>query len=110
VARLRRRYERAYVCRFVRPNDGKTFWLVLPRVEAGAFSLALQQFAEWTGAGEGEERVLMVLSRAGFRTGGEVEATESTGLEFLTARLPECAPTSEQRESKSIFTECRGRR
>jgi transposase len=91
-ARLRRRYEWTYVYGFVRPNDGRTFWLILPRVNAEVFSLALRQFAEWTGAGEGKKRVVLVLDRAGFHTGGEVEVPEGIELEFLPARSPELQP------------------
>jgi transposase len=92
VARFERRYEWVYLYGFVRPTSGEVFWLVLPTVNARAFSLALRHFAEWVGAGEGKKRVLLVLDRAGWHTGGEVEVPEGVELEFLPARSPELMP------------------
>ena len=91
VAKGRRRYEWVYLYGFVRPRTGKVFWLVLPRVDAATFSLALSHFAGEVGAGAGK-RVILVLDRAGFHTGGEVAVPEGIQLEFLPARSPELQP------------------
>jgi len=91
VARFRRRYEWLYVYGFVHPESGEVRWLILPRVDAKVFSLALSHFAREVGAGK-DKRVLLVLDRAGWHTGGEVEVPEGVHLEFLPARSPELQP------------------
>ncbi len=91
VARFKRRYRWVYLYGFVRPKTGEVFWLILPRVDAKVFSLALSHFAEQVGAGE-KKRILLVLDRAGWHTGGEVEVPEGIHLEFLPARSPELMP------------------
>jgi hypothetical protein len=91
VAKGRRRYEWAYVYGFVGPQAGEVLWLVMPAVNAGAFSLALSRFAEWVGAGE-DKRVLLVLDRAGWHVAKDLEVPEGLDLEFLPARSPELQP------------------
>ena len=92
VVRFRsRRYRWLYLFGFVRPKSGEVHWLILPRVDAKVFSLALSHFAKEVGAGE-KKRVLLVLDQAGWHTGGEVEIPEGIHLEFLPARSPELQP------------------
>lgn len=91
VAKVRRRYEWVYLYGFVRPKSGEVYWLVLPTVNARVFSLALGHFAQGVGAGP-DKRVLLVVDRAGWHTGGEVEVPEGVELEFLPARSPELQP------------------
>lgn len=91
LARSRRRYKWLYLYGFVRPQSGEVFWLVLPRVDAKVFSLALAHFAFQVGASE-DKRVLLVVDGAGWHTGGEVEVPEGIHLEFLPARSPELMP------------------
>lgn len=91
TARFRRRYRWLYLFGFVRPKGGEVFWLILPRVDAKVFSLALSHFAREVGAGE-NKRILLVLDQAGWHTGGEVEVPEGVHLEFLPARSPELMP------------------
>ena len=89
--RVRCRYEWLYLYGFVRPSDGLAYWLILPTVSAEAFSLALAHFAEGIGA-RPDTRVLLVVDRAGWHTGGEVEVPKGIELEFLPARSPELQP------------------
>jgi hypothetical protein len=91
TAKGRRRYKWVYLYGFSRPKTGEVFWLVLPRVDAGTFSLAPSHFAREVGAGVGK-RVILVLDRAGFHTGGKVAVPEGMELEFLPARSPEPQP------------------
>jgi hypothetical protein len=44
-APFRRRYEWLYLYGFVHPQSGEVHWLILPRVDAKVFSLALYHFA-----------------------------------------------------------------
>ncbi len=92
TARGRRRYEWVYVYGFVRPKSGEVFWLVMPTVNASAFSLALSRFAEWVGACE-NKRVLLVLDRAGWHVAKDLQVPEGLELEFLPTRSPELQPS-----------------
>jgi hypothetical protein len=47
----------------------------LPTVNKALFSMALKEFAREVGTGE-NERILLVLDRAGWHTSGEVEVPE----------------------------------
>ncbi len=91
VAKGRRRYEWVYVYGFVRPATGEALWLVMPTVNAEAFSLALSRFAERVGAGP-DKRVPLVLDRAGWHVAKDLEVPEGLDLEFLPPRSPELQP------------------
>lgn len=91
VARAKRGYEWTYLYGFVRPQSGRVYWLVLPTVNVELFSMALREFAREIGAGE-DKRILLVLDRAGWHTGGEVEVPDGIHLEFLPPGSPELQP------------------
>ncbi|MDQ3378052.1 MAG: IS630 family transposase [Actinomycetota bacterium] len=91
IARLKRGYKWTYLYGFVRPQSGKVFWLVLPTVNTELFSMALNEFAKEVGAGK-KKRVLLVVDKAGWHTGGEVEVPEGIHLEFLPTGSPELQP------------------
>ena len=91
VARFKRGYEWTYLYGFVRPESGEVFWLILPTVNVELFSMALKGFAEEVGAGK-DKRILLVVDRAGWHTGGEVEVPEGIHLEFLPSGSPELQP------------------
>ncbi len=55
------------------------------------FSLALAEFAKEVGAGK-KKRVLLVVDKAGWHTGGEVGVPEGIHLEFLPSGSPELQP------------------
>ncbi len=80
-----------YVYGFVRPKTGRVFWLVMPTVNAEAFSLALSRFARWVSAGE-DKRVVLVLDRAGWHVAKDLKVPEGLELEFLPPRSPELMP------------------
>ncbi len=91
TARFKRGYEWTYLYGFVRPESGEVFWMILPRANTEMFSLALEQFAEEAGAGE-DKRILLVVDRAGWHTGSEVEVPDGIHLEFLPPGSPELMP------------------
>jgi transposase len=91
IARLKRGYEWTYVYGFVRPESGEVYWLVLPTANVELFSMALAEFAKEVGAGE-EVRILLVVDKAGWHIGGEVEIPEGIHLEFLPSGSPELMP------------------
>jgi hypothetical protein len=82
TARFNRAYEWTYLYGFVHPQSGKLFWMILPTVNTEVLSLALREFAEEVGAGK-KRRILLVVDKAGWHTGGEVEVPDGIHLEFL---------------------------
>jgi len=82
VARFKRGYKWTYLYAFVRPESGEVYWLILPTVNVELFSMALNEFAKEVGAGE-HKRVLLVVDRAGWHTGKEVEIPE--GIQLLSS-------------------------
>src|SRR5215207_3615257 len=91
VARFKRGYKWTYLYAFVHPNSGELYWLILPTVNTGLFSMALNEFAKEVGVGK-DKRVLLVLDKAGWHTGKEVEVPEGIHLEFLPSGSPELQP------------------
>ncbi len=65
--------------------------MILPTVNTELFSLALREFAREAGAGK-RRRILLVVNKAGWHTGGEVEIPEGIDLEFLPKGSPELMP------------------
>jgi transposase len=110
VARFKRGYKWTYLYGFVRPESGEVFWLILPTVNTGLFSMALEEFAKEVGAGE-NKRVLLVVDRAGWHTGKEVEVPEGIHLEFLSSGSPELRPAerlwplTNERVANGLFEE-----
>jgi transposase len=90
TARFKRGYKWTYLYGFVHPKSGKVFWMILPTLNTELFSLALGEFAKEVGAGE-NKRVLLV-DKAGWHTGGEVDLPEGIHLEFLPSGSPELMP------------------
>jgi transposase len=91
VARFKRGYEWTYLYGFVMPESGEVFWLILPTVNVELFSMALREFAKEAGAGP-DKRIVLVVDKAGWHTGGEVEVPEGIHLEFLPSGSPELMP------------------
>ncbi len=91
MARAKRGYEWTYLYGFVRPKSGEVYWLILPKVNVEVFSMALGEFAKEVGAGE-DKRILLVVDRAGWHTGGEIEIPEGIHLELLPPGSPELQP------------------
>lgn len=91
AARFKRGYKWTYLYGFVHPQSGEVFWMILPTVNTELFSMALREFAKEVGAGE-DKRILLVVDKAGWHTGGEVEVPEGIHLEFLPSGSPELMP------------------
>jgi transposase len=91
VARFKRGYKWTYLYGFVRPESGEVYWLILPTVNTELFSMALNEFAKEVGAGK-DKRIVLVVDKAGWHTGKEVEVPEGIHLEFLPPGSPELQP------------------
>ena len=91
IASFKRGYKWTYLYGFVRPQSGEVFWLILPTVNTELFSMALSEFAKEVGVGE-NKCVLLVVDKAGWHIGSEVEIPEGIHLEFLPSGSPELQP------------------
>lgn len=91
TVKLKRGYEWRYLYGFVRPTSGEVYWLILPTVDIELFSMALREFAGELGASK-DKRILLVVDKAGWHTGGGVEVPEGIHLEFLPSGSPELQP------------------
>src|SRR5947209_19554937 len=90
---VHQRYEWTYLYAFARPKTGEVHWLILPTVNAEAFSMALENFAREAGAGK-KKRILLVLDRAGWHTAKrKLRVPEGIHLEFLPSHSPELQPS-----------------
>jgi hypothetical protein len=67
IVGVHQRYKWSYLYAFAHPNSGEVHWPILPRVDAEAFCVALENFAEEVGAGT-RKRSLLVLDQAGWHT------------------------------------------
>ena len=90
--KVHQRYEWTYLYAFVRPATGEVHWLILPTVSVQTFSMALCHFAKEIGCGK-DRHILLVVDKAGWHTGKEVEVPEGIHLEFLPASSPELQPS-----------------
>jgi len=92
TARFNRGYKWTYLYGFVRPESGQVFWMILPTVNTELFSLALGGFGKEKKNSK-ERHILLILDKAGWHTGGEVELPKGMHLEFLPSGSPELQPT-----------------
>lgn len=85
------RYQWFYLYAFAHPASGRSFWLVLPRVDSEVFSIALEQFAQ-THVEFGSKEVLLVLDRAGWHTSGKVQWPDGIHPMSLPPYSPQLQP------------------
>lgn len=85
------RYQWLYLYGFVHPQTGRTFFLLLPRMNAKLYNQALQDFAQAVGAGPLKQVVLMV-DGAGSHRSHELVVPECVHLIALPAYSPELQP------------------
>ncbi len=91
IARVHHRYEWTYLYAFAHPNTGEVHWLILPTVNAEAFSLALESFAREVGVGK-RKRILLVLDGAGWHKAKKLRVPEGIHLDLLPSHSPELQP------------------
>ena len=88
---VQHRYQWCYLYAFVHPHSGRTVWLLLPTVSIAAFTIALTEFAQAVGAGQGKQ-VLLVLDSAGWQVSPQVQIPVGLHLHFLPPYSPELQP------------------
>jgi DDE superfamily endonuclease len=85
------RYQWCSLSAFVHPPSGRTVWLLLPTVSMAAFTIALDEFAQAVGAGQGKH-ILLVLDSAGWHVSSQVQVPVGLHLHFLPPYSPELQP------------------
>src|SRR5581483_892482 len=88
---VRPRYQWMYVYGFVEPSSGRTSWLLMPTVNAHAFSLALEAFAQEHGVGP-DKHIALVMDQAGWHKSRDLVVPEGLHLLFLPSHSPELQP------------------
>jgi transposase len=88
---VRPRYQWMYLYGFVQPQSGATSWLLMPKVNTTAFSLALSAFAQEQGVGL-NKHILLVMDQAGWHKSRELQIPEGLHLLFLPSHSPELQP------------------
>jgi hypothetical protein len=90
-AMVRPRYQWMYLYGFVEPQSGKTSWLLMPTVNAQAFSLALSAFAQEQQVGA-NKHLLVVMDQAGWHKSRDLVVPQGLHLLFLPSHSPELQP------------------
>ena len=88
IAVSNRKFQWLYAYCFVRPDDGKNYWMILPTVSVEAVNLALKEFVQAINP-EGNKKIVLLWDQAGFYKGKELEVPESIEGLFLPAYSPE---------------------
>ena len=86
-----RKYEWLYAYAFVRPKDGKSYWLLMPTVSIEAMNIALKAFAKGMNP-NGKKIIVLLIDQAGFHMGKNLEIPEGIRLEPLLPYTPELQP------------------
>lgn len=85
------RYQWLYLYGFVRPEQGKTMFLTLPKVNTDCFNQALFDFAHAVQAGMGKQ-VILVIDGASWHRSQQVVRPPGLHLLFLPPYSPELQP------------------
>jgi transposase len=91
TAAVERHYEWLYVYAFVHPSTGRSWWCLLPRVNAAAMSAALAAFARDEGI-DATHRAVLVVDQAGWHVAHALVLPPGVDLVFLPAYSPELQP------------------
>jgi DDE superfamily endonuclease len=88
---VQQRYQWRYLYALVHPPSGRTVWLLLPTVSIAAFTLALAEFTQAVGVGQGKH-ILLGLARAGWHVSAQGQIPAGLHLHFLPPYAPELQP------------------
>jgi hypothetical protein len=91
IITVQHRYKWTYLYGFVCPNDGQTFWLLLPTVSTKVWNVVLAEFAQALGVGA-SKRIVLVVDQAGWHISDDVVVPEGLHLVFLPPYSPELQP------------------
>jgi transposase len=91
IAKQTRKYEWIYTYAFVHPSTSKSFWLILPTVNAQLMNIALEEFSKYIDP-KNEKKILLLIDNAGFHTSKEMLLPENIQIFPLPAYSPELQP------------------
>jgi hypothetical protein len=91
VITVQHRYTWTYLYGFVCPQNGQTFWLLLPTVTVSLWSSVLAEFAAAVGVGP-SKRIILVTDQAGWHVSGKVAVPDGLHVVFLPPYSPELQP------------------
>ena len=91
IAYHQRKYTWTYVYGFVDPENGRSYWLILPSVSLEIMKIALRSFCDSVNRRRNKIIVLLV-DRAGFHKLGEEDLPEGIILYKLPPYTPELQP------------------
>jgi hypothetical protein len=75
----------------VQPQTGASFWLLCPKVTIPWFQVALDAFAQHTGAGD-TKRIILVLDQAGWHTSPRIQMPAGIERLYVPPYSPELQP------------------
>lgn len=91
IAKQTRKYQWIYTYAFVHPLTGKSFWLILPTVNALIMNIALKEFSQYVDP-KNEKKILLLIDNAGFHTSKEMKVPENIQIFPLPPYSPELQP------------------
>lgn len=107
TVRIHPRYEWLYIYAFAHPNTGRSFYLLMPTVSIEAFSIALQEFANFLHLTD-DRQILVLVDNAGWHVSPKVRCPPNLELRFLPAYSPELQPAEHlwQFTDRPLFNRC----
>lgn len=91
VVRVQPRQEWLYLFGFCCPENGASYWLLMPSVNLTVMNLVLAEFAKAQGIGP-DKQVVLVIDGAGWHRSSKLEIPEGLHLVFLPPYTPELQP------------------
>ena len=88
----RRAYQWLYAFHFVRPATGAGYWLLMPEVNTGVMSVALEEWVKEINP-IGDKLLVLLIDQAGWHLSEDLRIPESVVLYPLPAYTPELQPT-----------------
>lgn len=87
-----RRYQWLYAYTFVHPQNGDSFWLLMPSVNTVIMNITLKEFAEYCNPNN-DKIIILLVDGAGWHTSQELAIPENIRLFPLPPHTPELQPT-----------------
>ena len=81
----------SYLYGFVCPENGETYWFIMPTTDVEIFNIVLENFAKDLGIGS-EKQIILVIDNAGWHTSKDLIIPEGINFIFIPAYTPELQP------------------
>lgn len=86
------RYKWLYIYGFVCPEQGKTDWFLLPRVNTASMNAALEAFALKLKKESKDKHIILVMDRASWHTTQSLKVPDNVTIVYQPAYSPEVQP------------------